>query len=288
MAELAIVATDLAEVLGCALAFHLLLGVPLLAGVALTMLDTLLVLGLQGRGFRSLEALVLGLVLTIGACFASELVFVGVHWPQAVQGLVPSLSVLTQPQALALTIGIVGATVMPHKLYLHSSIVQTRRTGSTEAEHRVAIRWSNLDTVASLLLALLVNAAILLLAAEAFHSRGLLVAEIDDAYRLLEPVVGVSLAGLLFGVALLAAGQSSTFTGTIAGQLLMEGFLDLKIPCWQRRLITRELALIPAFAGLLWMGDHGVAACLSSARSCSACNCPSPFGRCCVLRAAAS
>ena len=259
LAELAIIACDVAEVLGTALALHLLLGVSLLAGVGLTALDTLIVLGLKGRGFRQVEAIVLGLVATISICFAVELVLVGPDWRAVAQGLVPRPQGLADPQALLLAVGILGATVMPHNLYLHSSIVQTRRPAPTPAGLRDAIRLSTLDTVVSLSLAFLVNAAILTLAASAFHAHGQQqVTELQDAYHLLDPLVGGTLASLLFGIALLAAGQSSTFTGTIAGQVLMEGFLKLKIPCWQRRLATRALALIPAAAGIAWLGDAGV------------------------------
>ncbi len=259
MAEVAIVACDVAEVLGSALALHLLFGVSLLTGIAITAFDTVIVLGLQGKGFRQVEAIVLGLILTISACFAIELALVGLDWAAAARGLVPHGNVVSDPQALLLAIGILGATVMPHNLYLHSSIVQTRHIASDEHGRRDAIRLSTLDTIVSLALALLVNAAILMLAASAFHSTGhRQVTEIQDAYHLLDPLVGGTLASLVFGVALLAAGQSSTFTGTIAGQIVMEGFLDLKIPCWQRRLITRSLALLPAFGGVLWLGDAGV------------------------------
>jgi len=259
LAELSIIACDLAEVLGCALAFHLLLGVPILWGVALTALDTLIVLGLKGKNFRQLEAIVLGLILTIGLCYFVELVLIKPHWPSVAAGLMPSWQAVSQREPLYLAIGILGATVMPHNLYLHSSIVQTRMTANTEAAKREAIGLSRLDTIASLSLALLVNGAILILAAAAFSAHGHQnVADIQDAYHLLEPIVGTALAGLLFGIALLAAGQSSTFTGTIAGQILMEGFLDLRIPCWQRRLITRALALIPAFIGVAMLGDHAI------------------------------
>ena len=259
MAEVAIVACDVAEVLGSALALHLLFGVSLLAGIAITAFDTVLVLGLQGKGFRQVEAIVLGLIVTISVCFAVELALVGLDWSAAVRGFVPSVSAVRDPQALLLAIGILGATVMPHNLYLHSSIVQTRHIAGDDRSRRDAIRLSTLDTVVSLSLALLVNAAILALAASAFHATGhSQVTEIQDAYHLLDPLVGGALASVLFGVALLAAGQSSTFTGTIAGQIVLEGFLDLKVPCWQRRLATRALALVPAFLGVLWLGDAGV------------------------------
>lgn len=259
MAEIAIVACDVAEVLGSALALHLLFGISILIGVAITAFDTVVVLGLKGHGFRQVEAIVLGLIATIGVCFAVQLMLVGPSWPDVLHGFTPDLRSLRQPEMLYLAIGILGATVMPHNLYLHSSIVQTRRIGSDEGSCREALRLSTLDTVVSLSLALLVNAAILILAGSAFHATGHAdVVDIGDAYHLLDPLVGGTLASLLFGIALLASGQSSTFTGTIAGQILMEGFLNLKIPCWTRRLITRGLALVPAFLGVLWLGEAGV------------------------------
>ncbi|VFT15941.1 manganese transport protein MntH [Pseudomonas aeruginosa] len=231
LAELSIVATDLAEVLGAALAFHLLLGVSITTGVVLTAFDTLIVLALQGANFRRLEAIVLGLIATIGACFFVELVLIGPYWPDVAAGLRPSWDTLSSQEPLYLAIGILGATVMPHNLYLHSSVVQTRVSGDDAASKRSAIRFSRLDTIGSLSLALLVNAAILILAAAAFHGSGHTeVVEIQDAYHLLDPLVGGALASFLFGFALLAAGQSSTFTGTIAGQVVMEGFLRAKIP----------------------------------------------------------
>lgn len=259
LAELSIVATDLAEVLGAALAFHLLLGVSITTGVVLTAFDTLIVLALQGANFRRLEAIVLGLIATIGACFFVELVLIGPYWPDVAAGLWPSWDTLSSQEPLYLAIGILGATVMPHNLYLHSSVVQTRVSGDDAASKRSAIRFSRLDTIGSLSLALLVNAAILILAAAAFHGSGHTeVVEIQDAYHLLDPLVGGALASFLFGFALLAAGQSSTFTGTITGQVVMEGFLRAKIPCWQRRLITRGLALVPALIGVLWLGEGAV------------------------------
>ena len=259
MAEIAIIACDVAEVLGSALALHLLFGISLPWGIVITAFDTLLVLGLKGKGFRQVEAIVLGLVATISVCFAIELGLVGPDWHAVAQGFVPRIDALRDPHALYIAIGILGATVMPHNLYLHSSIVQTRRTDNEDASKANAVRLSTIDTVGSLLLALLVNAAILTLASGAFHTTGHTgVTEIQDAYHLLDPIVGSGVAALLFGVALLASGQSSTFTGTIAGQVIMEGFLDLKIPCWQRRLITRALALVPALGGVLWLGDKGV------------------------------
>ncbi|WP_157215772.1 Nramp family divalent metal transporter [Flavisphingomonas formosensis] len=255
LAELAIVATDVAEVLGSALAFNLLFGVPLWAGVLLTGLDTIIVLGLKGHGFRQLEAIVLGLIATIGICFLVQLIIARPDLPAVARGLVPSLPALRDPHALYLSIGILGATVMPHNLYLHSAVVQTRVAGSK----REAIRFATADIVVALILATIVNGAILTLAAATFHASGHQgVAEIEDAYRLLESITGAAAAALLFGIALFASGQSATFTGTVAGQVILEGFLDLKIPCWQRRVITRGLALGPALAGIMLMGDHAV------------------------------
>jgi manganese transport protein len=259
MAEGAIVACDVAEVLGTALALKLLFGLPILMGIVVTAFDTLLVLGLQGRGFRRVEAIVLALVTTIGLCFAVEIALVGPDWSAVARGFVPQVSLLRDGHAVLLAIGILGATVMPHNLYLHSSIVQTRHVANDDGAKADAIRLSTADTVVSLSLAFVINAAILILAASAFHAKGHGdVTEIQDAYHLLDPLVGGAVASVLFGIALLAAGQSSTFTGTIAGQVLMEGFLDLKIPCWQRRLITRALALVPAFVGVWWLGDAGI------------------------------
>jgi len=259
LAELSILATDLAEVLGAALAFHLLLGVSITTGVALTAFDTVIVLALQGANFRRLEAIILGLIVTIATCFFIELVLIKPFWPDVVAGLKPSWDVLSNQEPLYIAIGILGATVMPHNLYLHSSVVQTRVNGTTQAAKASAIKYARVDTIGSLSLALIINAAILILAAAAFHGTGhTAVVEIQDAYHLLDPLVGGTLASVLFGVALLAAGQSSTFTGTIAGQVVLEGFLNAKIPCWQRRLITRGLALIPAFIGVIWFGDGAV------------------------------
>jgi manganese transport protein len=216
-------------------------------------------LSLKGRGFRQLEAIVLGLVGTIFLCFAIEIAMLQPAIADVLGGLVPDIRLAHDPQAFYLAVGIVGATVMPHNLYLHTSVVQTRVTRQTELAIRDGIRWATVDTVVALLLAMLVNAAILIVAATAFHATGqTAVTEIDDAYRLLAPITGSGLAAILFGIALLVSGQSSTFTGTVAGQVILEGFLDLKIPCYQRRLITRALALGPALIGVLWLGEGSV------------------------------
>ena len=260
MAEIAIAACDLAEVIGSAIALQLLFHIPLFYGVLITGIDVMLILLLQKWGFRYVEALVIALIGTIIALFGMQMVLSHPDYGPAFRDLVvPSSSILTNGAMLYIAIGILGATVMPHNLYLHSSVVQTRVSGDDAASKRSAIRFSRLDTIGSLSLALLVNAAILILAAAAFHGSGHTeVVEIQDAYHLLDPLVGGALASFLFGFALLAAGQSSTFTGTIAGQVVMEGFLRAKIPCWQRRLITRGLALVPALIGVLWLGEAAV------------------------------
>ncbi|USI73773.1 Nramp family divalent metal transporter [Sphingomonas morindae] len=257
LAELAIIATDIAEVLGSALAITLLFGLPLWLGVLLTALDTVLVLGLKGHGFRELEAIVLGLIATIAGCFVAQIALAPPAPAAVLAGLLPSAGLFSDPHAVYLAVGILGATVMPHNLYLHSAIVQTRGAASIGFGDR--LRYARIDTIAALALATLVNMAILIVAATVFHGSGHeAVAEIGDAFHLLEPLTGAAVAPILFGVALLASGQSATFTGTIAGQVVLEGFLDLRIPCWQRRLITRGLALGPALAGVLAFGDGGV------------------------------
>jgi NRAMP (natural resistance-associated macrophage protein) metal ion transporters len=245
--EIAIAACDLAEVLGSAVALKLLFGLPLLAGVLITALDVLIVLALQGRGFRLIEAFVITLIATIAACFAYEIFFAQPLWREAAAGFVPRWEILKNREMLYIAIGILGATVMPHNLYLHSSIVQTRAFSTDTAGKREALRFAILDSTLALGFALFVNAAILILGAAAFYSRGLHeVAEISDAYKLLTPVLGASLASTLFACALLASGQNSTLTGTLAGQIVMEGFLNLRLRPWLRRLITRALAIIPA------------------------------------------
>jgi len=245
--EIAIAACDLAEVLGSAVALKLLFGLPLLAGVLLTALDVLIVLALQGRGFRMVEALVVTLIATIAGCFAYEIFFARPLWLVAAHGFLPGAEILRHREMLYLAIGILGATVMPHNLYLHSSIVQTRAF-DREPEHKhEAIRYAVIDSTVALGFALFINSAILVLGAAAFHHRGLTqVADISQAYQLLTPVLGVSLASTLFAAALLCSGQNSTLTGTLAGQIVMEGFLNLRLPPWLRRLITRSLAILPA------------------------------------------
>ena len=247
LCEVAIAACDLAEVLGSAVALKLLFGLPLLAGVVITALDVLIVLALQGRGFRLIEAFVVALIATIAACFAYEIFFSQPLWREAVSGMIPRLEIVRNREMLYIAIGILGATVMPHNLYLHSSIVQTRAFGVSAGDRREALRYAVFDSTLALGFALFVNAAILVVGAAAFHTRGLHnVAEISEAYRLLSPVLGVSLASTVFACALLASGQNSTLTGTLAGQIVMEGFLNIRLKPWLRRLITRTLAITPA------------------------------------------
>lgn len=255
-AEVSIIACDIAEVLGCALAFKLLLGVPLAWGIVLTALDTMIVLGLQGKGFRQVEAIVFGLIGTMAFCFVAQVAMVPPDWRAVLHGLAPSVPGHDRKDAIVLALGIVGATIMPHNLYLHSSVVQTRRVVGVAGDAiKETLAMVRIDTWISLVVAMLVNAAILVLAGAAFHATGQTgVADIEQAYRLITPIVGGA-AAWLFGIALLASGQSSTLTGTIAGQVIMDGFLHMKMPCYQRRLITRGLALAPALAGVLWLGD---------------------------------
>ncbi|HKV25053.1 MAG TPA: Nramp family divalent metal transporter [Candidatus Acidoferrum sp.] len=261
--EIAIAACDLAEVLGSAVALKLLFGLPLLAGVVITGLDVLIVLALQGRGFRLVEAFVVTLIASIAACFVYEIFFAAPIWREAAAGLIPHAEILRNREMLYLAIGILGATVMPHNLYLHSSIVQTRAFGTSSRDRREAIRYAVFDSTVALGFALFINAAILILGAAAFHTHGLNnVAEISDAYKLLSPVLGVSLASTVFACALLASGQNSTLTGTLAGQIVMEGFLQIRLAPWLRRLITRALAIIPAVLVIAIAGENKVTSLL--------------------------
>ncbi len=256
--ELAIVATDLAEVIGTAIALQLLFGIPLIAGAALTALDAFLVLLLMNRGFRVLEAFIVALLVVIALSFAIQIVAAAPPVAEILGGFVPSPEIVARPEMLFIAIGIIGATVMPHNLYLHSSIVQTRAYERTDAGRRDAIKWATADSTIALTLALFVNAAILIVAASAFHDSGYAdVAEIDQAYRLLSPLLGLGIASTLFAVALLASGLNSTVTATLAGQIVMEGFLRLRLPHWARRLLTRGLAIIPVIAVTALYGERG-------------------------------
>jgi manganese transport protein len=256
--ELAIAACDLAEIIGSAIALNLLFGIPLLAGVCITALDVLIVLFLQNKGFRYIEALVIALIVVIGGCFAWELVVSNPDLLGIAKGFLPSTKIITDPGMLYIAIGILGATVMPHNLYLHSSIVQTRRYELNSAGKREAIKFATIDSTLALMFALFINAAILIVSAATFYTRGRNdVAEIQDAYKLLTPLLGVTGASTLFALALLASGQNSTLTGTLAGQIVMEGFLNIRIRPWLRRLLTRGIAIIPAIIVTVISGEKG-------------------------------
>jgi manganese transport protein len=260
LCEVAIVACDLAEVIGTAIALQLLFGIPIVWGVCLTALDVLLILALQQRGFRRLEAFIVALLIIIGGCFAVELALSQPSMAAIASGLVPTSEIVTNPAMLYIAIGILGATVMPHNLYLHSSIVQTRRFERSEAGRRQAVFFATIDSTAALSLALFINASILILAASTFHSQGRTdVAEIQDAYQLLTPMLGAGFASTLFAIALLASGQNSTITATLAGQIVMEGFTNLRLPAWARRLVTRLIAIVPAVAVASLYGQGGTA-----------------------------
>jgi len=258
LCEIAIAACDLAEVIGSAIALNLLFGIPLLWGVCITAVDVLLILLLQHRGFRWLEAFVIVLVATIGACFAIELVLAQPALGELFRGLIPTTEIISDSAKLYIAIGILGATVMPHNLYLHSSIVQTRNFGDTVAGKREAIKYATIDSTLALFFAFFINASILILAAATFHTTGNQgVADIGDAHQLLTPLLGTTMASVLFAVALLASGQNSTITGTLAGQIVMEGFLNIRLPAWLRRLITRLIAIVPAVIVTAISGERG-------------------------------
>jgi manganese transport protein len=258
-AEIAIAACDLAEVIGSAIALNLLFHIPLLVGVCLTALDVLLILFLQQRGFRFLEALVIALIGTIGICFGLEILFSRPSLLGLAHGFfIPSAQILHDPGMLYIAIGILGATVMPHNLYLHSAIVQTRSFERTPGGKREAIRFCTIDSTVALTVALFVNAAILIVSAATFYRHGYnQVAEIQDAYKLLSPLLGVTAASTVFALALLASGQNSTLTGTLAGQVVMEGFLNIRLRPWLRRLITRGVAIVPAVVVTAFWGTKG-------------------------------
>jgi manganese transport protein len=258
LCEIAIAACDLAEVIGAAIALNLLFGLPLAWGVSLTALDVIIVLYLQHRGFRYVEALVVGLILAIAGSFAIEIWLSRPSLPAVLGGFVPRPEILRNPDMLYIAIGILGATVMPHNLYLHSSIVQTRKYLDTVEGKREAIRFASIDSAVALMSALFINAAILIMAAAVFHGTPHEdVAEIGDAYQLLSPLLGTGLASALFAIALLCSGQNATLTGTLAGQIVMEGFINLRLRPWLRRLITRLIAIIPAIIVVVLYGEHG-------------------------------
>jgi manganese transport protein len=259
LCEIAIAACDLAEVIGSAIALNLLFHIPLVVGVVITALDVLVVLLLQHRGFRVIEIMVGSLIFIIGGCFAYELLISQPQIGAVMRGLIPTGQIITNPAMLYIAIGILGATVMPHNLYLHSSIAQTRAFKRDDEGRAMAIRFSTIDSTAALLFAFFINAAILVLAAAAFHGTQYAdVADIGDAYKLLSPVLSVPIASTLFAIALLASGQNSTLTGTMAGQIVMEGFLDIRLRPWLRRLITRLIAIGPAVIVAALYGENGV------------------------------
>ena len=258
--EIAICACDLAEVIGSAIALNLLFHIPLPWGVALTALDVLLVFWLQARGMRYLEAMIIAMLTLIFCCFAITVFMAAPDWGDVASGMVPAPQALANPEMLYLAIGIIGATVMPHNLYLHSSIVQYRRVAPGDAGKREAIKFATADIIIALFFAFLVNAAILILSSAVFHERGQVqVAEIQDAHRLLSPMLGSAIASTLFALALLASGQSSTITATMAGQIVMEGFLQWRMKPWMRRLVTRSAAIVPALLIAAYYGESGVA-----------------------------
>jgi len=260
LAEVAIIATDIAEVIGTAIGLNLIFGIPLEIGVVITALDVFLILYLQKLGFRWVEALVIALLAVIAACFAVQIVLADPDWGQVLLGFAPTTEIVTNPEMLYLALGILGATVMPHNLYLHSGIVQTRAYGETLPEKREALKFATIDSTVALMFALLVNSSILILAAAAFHTTGRTeVTELGEAHNLLAPLLGLAVAPTLFGIALLCCGVNSTVTATLAGQIVMEGFLHIRLAPWLRRLITRAIAIVPAAGVTIWFGDGGTA-----------------------------
>ena len=260
LAEIAICATDLAEVIGTAIGLNLLFGIPLEIGVIITALDVFLILWLQNKGFRWIEALIITLLGVIAVCFVVQIAMANPDWGQVIRGFAPTTQIVTNPDMLYLSLGIIGATVMPHNLYLHSGIVQTRAYGETPPERREAVKYATIDLTVALMFALTINASILILAAAAFNKTGNTgVEELNKAHALLAPLLGSALAPTLFGIALLCCGINSTVTATMAGQIVMEGFLDLRLPPWLRRLVTRLVAIVPAVLVTVYYGESGTA-----------------------------
>ena len=260
LAEIAIVATDIAEVIGTAIGLNLIFGIPLEIGVVITALDVFLILYLQRLGFRWVEALIITLLGVIAICFAVQIALADPDWGAVIRGFAPTTEIVTNPGMLYLALGILGATVMPHNLYLHSGIVQTRAYGNSLIEKRAALKYATIDSTVALMFALLVNASILILAAATFNKAGRTdVAELAEAHTLLQPLLGLAIAPTLFGIALLCCGINSTVTATLAGQIVMEGFLDIRLPPWLRRLITRAIAIVPAAIVTIYFGESGTA-----------------------------
>ena len=260
LAEIAICATDLAEVIGTAIGLNLLFGIPLEIGVVITALDVFLVLWLQNKGFRWIEAFIITLLGVIAVCFLIQIALARPEWAAVIKGFAPTTQIVTNPDMLYLSLGIIGATVMPHNLYLHSGIVQTRAYGETPREKREAVKYATVDSTVALMFALTINASILILAAAAFNRTGNTgVEELEKAHTLLAPLLGSAMAPTLFGIALLCCGLNSTVTATMAGQIVMEGFLDLRLPPWLRRLVTRMVAIVPAALVTIYYGESGTA-----------------------------
>ena len=260
LAEIAICATDLAEVIGTAIGLYLLFGIPLEIGVLITALDVFLILWMQHLGFRWIEAFIVTLLGVISVCFAVQIAMADPDWGAVIRGFAPTTDVVTNPDMLYLAIGIIGATVMPHNLYLHSGVVQTRRFGESVEDKREAIKLATLDSTIALMFALLINASILILAAATFNKVGRTdVAELDQAHAFLAPLLGSAIAPTLFGIALLCCGMNSTVTATLSGQIVMEGFIDIRLPPWARRLTTRAIAIVPAAIVTIWFGEGGTA-----------------------------
>ncbi len=260
MAEIAICATDLAEVIGTAIGLNLLFGIPLEIGVLITALDVFLILWMQNLGFRWIEAFIVTLLGVITVCFAIQIAMADPDWRAVIVGFAPTTQIVTNPEMLYLALGIIGATVMPHNLYLHSGVVQTRRFGQSVDDRREAITLATLDSTIALMFALLINASILILAAATFYKIGKTdVTELEQVHSFLAPLLGSAMAPTLFGIALLCCGLNSTVTATLAGQIVMEGFLDIRLPSWARRLITRGIAIVPAAIVTIWYGEKGTA-----------------------------
>ncbi|HEY6701065.1 MAG TPA: Nramp family divalent metal transporter [Pseudolabrys sp.] len=260
LAEIAICATDLAEVIGTAIGLNLLFGIPLEIGVLITALDVFLILWMQNLGFRWIEAFIVTLLGVIAVCFVVQIAMADPDWGAVIRGFAPTTSVVTNPDMLYLAIGIIGATVMPHNLYLHSGVVQTRRFGDSVEDKREAIKLATTDSTIALMFALTINASILILAAATFNKAGKVdVAELDQAHSFLAPLLGSAIAPTLFGIALLCCGLNSTVTATLSGQIVMEGFIDIRLPPWARRLVTRAIAIVPAAIVTIWYGEAGTA-----------------------------
>jgi manganese transport protein len=260
LAEIAICATDLAEVIGTAIGLNLLFGIPLEIGVLITALDVFVILWLQNLGFRWIEAFIVTLLGGIAICFAVQIAMADPDWGAVIKGFAPTTEIVTNPDMLYIALGILGATVMPHNLYLHSGVVQTRRFGDSIADRREAIKFATVDSTIALMFALLINASILILAAATFNKVGKTdVAELEQVHSFLAPLLGSAMAPTLFGIALLCCGLNSTVTATLAGQIVMEGFIDIRLPPWARRLVTRAIAIVPAAIVTIWYGEKGTA-----------------------------